>query len=69
MLDIGCGLGGHVFRSREVGIDSYGVDGTDLLPLDLKMQKVDYRIKSSSFNIDFDLGWSVEFLEHVENRC
>ena len=69
MLDIGCGLGGHVFWSRKEGIDSYGVDGTDLLPFDLKMQKVDYRTKASSFDIQFDLGWSVEFLEHVEERC
>lgn len=69
MIDIGCGTGGQVFAATDLGIDSYGVDGTNELPKLNNFEQVDYRIDASSFQLDFDLGWSVEFVEHIEEEC
>lgn len=69
VLDIGCGTGGQVFEAAKLGIKAYGVDGTKDIPRTKNFQKVDYRLESSTFNIDFDLGWSVEFVEHIEENC
>lgn len=69
MLDIGCGTGGQVFEAKRLGIDAYGVDGTKDIPDTRNFQRVDYRVDCSTFDADFDLGWSVEFVEHVEERC
>lgn len=68
MLDIGCGPGDHAIVASEIGIDSYGVDGTDIIPQLENFQQIDYRENCSAFDIKFDLGWSVEFLEHVEEE-
>jgi len=69
MIDIGCGTGGQVFEAAKLGMHAYGVDGTSDLPKSDNFQQVDYRINSSRFELDFDLGWSVEFVEHVEEKC
>lgn len=69
MIDIGCGTGGQVFEAIALGIDAYGVDGTKDIPNDDRFQRVDYRISNSSFSGPFDLGWSAEFVEHVEESC
>jgi SAM-dependent methyltransferase len=69
MLDIGCGTGGQVIEGQKLGIDSYGVDGSKDIPNTKNFQQVDYRVKASSFDREFDLGWSVEFVEHVEEKC
>ena len=69
MLDIGCGTGGQVFIAEEENYEAYGVDGTTEIPKQTNFQQVDYRLGISSFDIDFDLGWSVEFAEHVEEKC
>jgi SAM-dependent methyltransferase len=68
MLDIGCGPGDHVMTASNIGINAYGVDGTDIIPQLENFQQIDYREKCSTFDIKFDLGWSVEFLEHVEEE-
>lgn len=68
MIDIGCGTGGQVFEAKNIGMDAYGVDGTSEIPNTDNFQQVDYRIDSSNFCIDFDLGWSVEFVEHVDEK-
>lgn len=69
MLDIGCGPGGNVEYARSLGIDAYGVDG-DSVELSLKpyFQAVDYQSGSSTYRNTFDIGWSVEFAEHVEEE-
>lgn len=69
MIDIGCGTGGQVFEAAALGIDAYGVDGTNEIPKSNTFQQVDYRTDSSNFDMDFDLGWSVEFVEHVDETC
>lgn len=69
VLDIGCGTGGQVFKALKLGLNAYGVDGTKDIPNDDRFERVDYRIGNSSFKGPFDLGWSVEFVEHVEESC
>jgi SAM-dependent methyltransferase len=66
MLDIGCGPGENVIAAVEHGIKAFGVDGTDIIPKLENFQQIDYRKHCSTFDIKFDLGWSIEFLEHVE---
>lgn len=65
-LDVGCGPGGMVKTANEFGLDALGIDG------DFKVKKVtddiiihDFR-NGVAYHGIFDLGWSVEFLEHVE---
>lgn len=66
MLDIGCGPGGNVEYARFGGIDAFGIDGDQsTLPNKPYFQKVDYRYATSSFEGPFDLGWSIEFAEHI----
>jgi SAM-dependent methyltransferase len=69
MIDVGCGTGGQVIEGQNLGIDSYGVDGSKDIPSSKNFQRVDYRVKASNFDREFDLGWSVEFVEHVEEKC
>lgn len=67
MLDIGCGPGGMVNLARDLGIDAYGIDG------DFTLNRVgnfftihDYTLGNSPVNKTFDMAWSCEFVEHVE---
>lgn len=75
MIDIGCGPGGMYHLAKAADIDWRGIDGDYTLkhPEEIKSlvtihdfanignpwQMLDHR---------FDLAWSVEFLEHVEER-
>ena len=68
MLDIGCGPGGMVRLARELGIESYGIDGDYTLPREDISQFItihDYTLGPSSFDKNIDLVWSCEFVEHV----
>lgn len=69
MLDIGCGPGGMVKLARELGIESYGIDGdfeVDRPGVDPSWVTIhDYEKGPSPFNKDVDLIWSCEFVEHV----
>ncbi|NBP57930.1 class I SAM-dependent methyltransferase [bacterium] len=69
MIDIGCGPGGMVELGLSKGLDVLGVDG------DFKIERGDnikdrimiHDYASGPFIPDwFDLGWSVEFVEHVD---
>lgn len=66
-LDIGCGTGGMVFNAINCGFHARGIEGDlNSIPKDCPIiQCVDYRIGSSNLSTYFDIGWSVEFLEHV----
>ncbi len=66
MVDIGCGPGGMVDMARKMDLESIGIDGDynqardciithDFITGPIDIQK-------------FDLVWSVEFLEHLEER-
>lgn len=73
MLDIGCGPGGMIEMAESIGISAWGIDGDPYVERKTKNVTIqDYtkgfietsRLPSSSF----DLAWSVEFLEHVEEK-
>ena len=69
MLDIGCGPAGMVKLANEMGITAHGIDG------DFKVERPgiedswltlhDYTTGPSSLDLQVDLIWSVEFVEHV----
>ena len=69
MLDIGCGPGGMFSRAKENNIMWQGIDGDpniineNIILHDFTKGKVDLeKIRK------FDLAWSTEFLEHVEEK-
>jgi SAM-dependent methyltransferase len=69
-LDIGCGTGGMVNLAEMRGLEAVGIDG------DWKVEKETNNIIIHDFTngpclttkAEFDLGWSVEFLEHVDEK-
>jgi len=68
MLDIGCGPAGMVKLAHDNNIDAYGIDGDYNVEKDVDPALItihDYTKGPSPFNLEVDLVWSVEFLEHV----
>lgn len=70
ILDIGCGPGGMIEVCEKLGIDWHGIDGDPSLKIDhTNFVRCDFCKGSPSLSkSSFDLGWSVEFLEHVEEE-
>ena len=70
VLDIGCGPGGMVelFDSKKLCV--IGIDGDDKVERTEKASKLitihDFAKGSFIPKTTFDLGWSVEFVEHVD---
>ena len=78
LLDIGCGPGAQTELAREKGIFSVGIDGDYTLKRNtntmfqihdyckgpLSLNDIKYRPNDEYF----DLGWCIEFLEHVEEK-
>ena len=62
MVDIGSGTGEQVKIARALGIDAVGIDGDGTYKPD---HCVDFTTRPFHIGRDFDLAWSVEFLEHV----
>ena len=69
-LDIGCGPGGMVEHAERCGLDSFGIDGDYTLKRynPDKFLIHDYTVGPAPLDKRFDFGWSVEFLEHVEEK-
>ena len=70
-LDIGCGKGGMVFYALFKDLHARGVEG-DLssIPIDCPLiYNIDYRKSSLNHPFCFDLGWSIEALEHIPENC
>lgn len=65
MVDVGCGPGGQVQTARDLGIFSVGIDGDPTVNADIT---IDFTQKTWETDQTFDLGWSVEFLEHVPEQ-
>jgi len=66
-LDIGCGPGGMVQLAEEQGFKSFGVDGDytlDRYNADNFLIH-DFTTGPAPLTKKYDLGWSVEFVEHV----
>lgn len=70
ILDIGCGPGGMVELAHNKGMRSKGVDGDyTLTRFDSEHFIIhDYTKGSPIIEEKYDLAWSVEFLEHVEEK-
>lgn len=66
-LDIGCGPGGMVQLAEENGFTSFGIDGDytiDRYSVDNFLIH-DFTTGPAPLTKKYDLGWSVEFVEHV----
>lgn len=70
MLDIGCGPGGMVDLAIDMNIDAYGIDGDDRLTRKNANKIIIHDFSDSSYihTQNFDLGYSCEFVEHVEEK-
>jgi SAM-dependent methyltransferase len=73
MIDIGCGPGGMVRLAQQRGLRAVGVDGDPQVRGFLNLPPSAFLIhdfQSGPLELDasFDLAWSVEFLEHVEEQ-
>lgn len=72
VLDVGCGRGYSAFYFKSLGCHIKGIDGsqeaqaTNLLGEDFVL--ADYAIAPSTIQTEFDLVWSCEFVEHVEEK-
>lgn len=70
-LDVGCGPGGMVNLALQERMNAIGVDGDPtLLKFKTPMFLHDFTKGPTSYFTDrvYDLGWSVEFVEHVEEQ-
>ena len=69
-LDIGCGPGGMVDYVNDLGFEALGIDGDDSIIRKNNHLFVIHDFCESSYLPlkSYDLGWSVEFLEHVDKK-
>lgn len=71
-LDVGCGEGHAARYLRELGVEVLGVDGSKLARRDSRIPDAhvlhDFTTGPYVPNRPFDLAWSCEFVEHVEDR-
>lgn len=65
-IDVGCGEGHAVSWFRERGCEVLGVDGIEQDDKDIFTH--DYTTGPFQTDEDYDLAWSCEFVEHVEER-
>lgn len=69
-LDVGCGPGGMVRNALSYGLNAHGIDGD----YTLQFKEIDDRVLVHDFTTGpcevapADLGWCVEFLEHIEEQ-
>lgn len=69
MVDVGCGPGGQVTLAMECNLLSLGIDGDYTVPRPPGLPVLIHDFTQGPVATpDFDLGWSVEFVEHVEER-
>ena len=65
MLDIGCGPGGQVFLARRLKLQAVGIDNDFGVAPDVLHDYRDGPLPQGEQQAAFDLGWCVEFLEHI----
>jgi SAM-dependent methyltransferase len=72
VLDIGCGRGYSALYFKSLGCNVTGIDGSKQAFEDNVIKDTfvhhDYTLGSSSVTGEYDLGWSCEFVEHVEEK-
>lgn len=71
-LDIGCGTGEMVELAGLRGCEAQGIDGDFTLEFSPSLSKKilihDFTTGPALLKREYDLGWSVEFLEHVDEQ-
>lgn len=68
-LDIGCGPGGMVRLAKKLNIESFGIDGDPtVIENNNNFHLHDYTLQPYTPNKMYDLVWSCEFVEHVEEK-
>lgn len=73
IIDVGCGIGDSIGIFKSLGLDAIGVEG-DIDAIKQSKNK-DYIIQHDftkgkfQSNKLYDLGYSTEFLEHVDEKC
>lgn len=65
LLDLGCGPGGQVQLARGLGMKAVGVDGDASVCPDILH---DFSNGPLLMTESYDVVWSVEFVEHVDER-
>jgi cyclopropane fatty-acyl-phospholipid synthase-like methyltransferase len=72
MVDIGCGPGGMVDHARRKGLDVVGLDGDFTVERPASIEGLvkihDFTKGSWDLGKQYDLAWTVEFVEHVEEK-
>lgn len=70
MVDVGCGWGGMVKHALGKNIDAIGVDFFYRENIFDRKEFFCHDYSRGPFVLDrvFDLGWSIEFLEHIEEK-
>ncbi len=66
-VDIGCGPGGMVDLALSEGLDAMGIDGDHTIVKDF-IHKHDFTYGAYYPPRKYDIGWSVEFVEHVYEK-
>ena len=67
-IDIGCGTGGMVNYALGRGCRSIGIDGDYSVDKEGPVMIYDFTKGPVDVPMSFDLGWSVEFVEHIEEE-
>ena len=68
ILDIGCGPGGMQNICESMGIEWFGIDGDHTVLPESNTLLHDFTVGPPKIERTFDCVWSVEFLEHVEDK-
>ena len=72
MVDVGCGPGGVVQLAKRLGISALGIDGDKSLKKEWESKLLPVLLHDFTTGAPkigrYDLAWSVEFLEHVEEK-
>ena len=68
MVDIGCGTGGMKEVAAHLEVDWLGMDGDPSVRQDGVLIYDFTKGCPVQERVQFDLGWSIEFLEHVEEQ-
>ena len=67
-IDLGCGPGGMVKEMEKTGIKAMGIDGDYTLNPDTNWRCHDFCSGPLRLDSEYDLCWTVEFLEHVDEK-
>ena len=69
IIDIGCGPGGMKVLCDSLNVDWYGIDGDpEVMKTTDHSLLYDFTQGTPVIDREFDLAWSTEFLEHIEEK-